>query len=224
MPADCKAVIFDMDGVIFDSEKVYYDAFYRVADLHEIEVSDDFVQDFAGKTTEACLLILQNFLDNDLEKTQRFFRDWGAARLEILAEEGLSFKDGFLTLFDAVKQSGRDIGLVTSANYLDVRDNFERNNIDLLDDFTHVITIEDVRYPKPDPQPYRMMMRHLGHEPDQCLVVEDSVTGVSAAVAAGAKTIMVNAHTTPPPELEKQLLYRASHHDDVMTFLQNNYF
>ncbi len=223
MLTSTKAIIFDMDGVIFDSEKIYYDAFFVAADLHEIEASDDFVQDFAGKTTETCLMILQNFLgDEDGEQTQQFCRDWAQARQTILTERGLDFKEGFLTLFDAVKQSGRDIGLVTSANYSDVRDNFERHNLDLLDDFTHIITIEDVRHPKPHPQPYQIMMRQLGHAPEECLVIEDSPTGVNAAVSAGAKTLMINAHSQPPADIADKIIFYATHHDEILNFLQNN--
>lgn len=216
------AVIFDMDGVIFDSEKVYYDAFFMAADKNEVEATSEFVYGFAGKTSEACQLILQNYFNNDFEKTHRFFKDWGEARLTILSEQGLDFKEGFLTLFDAVKQSGRDVGLVTSANRFDMEDNFHRNNSNLLDDFTHIITIEDVKFPKPDPQPYRKMMRQLNQDPQQCIVIEDSLSGVNAAIAADANTIMINGYLTPPPEIANRLLLRTDHHDNILAFLQNN--
>lgn len=219
---DIKAIIFDMDGVIFDSEKVYYDAFFKAADVHEVEATHEFVMDFSGKTTEACQLILQNFFNNDFEKTRHFFRSWGEARLDILAERGLDFKEGFLTLFDAIKTSGRDIGLVTSANYSDMRENFSRNDLSLLDDFKHIITIEDVKHPKPHPQPYQMMMRQLNHQPQDCVVIEDSISGISAALAADAQTIMINEHMNPPVDLADKLLYKASHHDGILNFLQYN--
>lgn len=216
------AFIFDMDGVIFDSEKVYFDAFFMAADKNEVEATVDFVHQFSGKASQDCLDLLQNHLNNDREKTQQFFRDWGEARLRILAEQGLDFKDGFINLFEAIKQSGRDIGLVTSAYREDLEDNFSRNNNQFIDDFTHIITIDDVKYPKPDPQPYRMMIRHLGYTPQQCIVIEDSISGITAALAAQAKTIMINEHISPPETLEAQLLYRTEHHDDILAYLQNN--
>lgn len=222
MPATINAVIFDMDGVIFDSEKVYYDAFYVAADQHEVEVEDDFVHGFVGKTTQTCQLILQTFFNDDFEKTRRFFRDWGEARLQILSEHGLDFKAGFLPLFDEIKASDCQIGLVTSANYTDLRENFERNDASLLDDFAHIITIEDVRYPKPNPQPYNMMIRHLRQQPENCVVIEDSIPGASAAVAAEANTIMINEHQTPSPELAEKLWYHTDHHDNIRNFLQVN--
>ncbi len=215
------AVIFDMDGVIFDSERVYYDAFFMAADELEIEATHEFVMGFSGKSNTICQQILHNFLGNNSEKTQQFFHHWGQARLAILAEHGLEFKDGFLNLFEAIKQSGRDIGLVTSAYYDSVRENFARNDAIQLDDFTHIITIEDVRYPKPDPQPYRMMIRHLGKHPDNCLVIEDSVVGVTAALAAGANTIMINELLDPPVDIADKLLYKTGHHDNILNFLQD---
>ncbi len=216
------AVIFDMDGVVFDSEQVYYEAFFNATDELELEVSSDFVMDLAGKSATDCLQILQDFFDNDAEKTQLFFRHWEQARLDILAEHGLNFKEGFLELFEAIKQSGRAIGLVTSAYFEDVRDNFERNDAIQPDDFTHVITLEDVRYPKPDPQPYRMMMRHLGYEPENCLVIEDSLVGVTAALESGVNVIMINEHIDPPTEIAEKLCYKTSHHDNILNFLVDN--
>lgn len=222
MLATIDTVIFDMDGVIFDSEKIYYDAFWVAADIHEVEADEDFVRGFEGKTTETCQLMLQNFLDNDFEKTRLFLRDWGEARQNILAEHGLEFKDGFLTLFEAVKASGRTVGLVTSSNYDDMRENFERDDAALLDEFDNIITIEDVKHPKPHPQPYQMMIRQLGKTPEQCVVIEDSISGISSAIAAGANTIMLNDYITPPPELADKLVLQASHHDEILEFLQNN--
>ncbi len=216
------AVIFDMDGVVFDSQQVYYEAFFNAADELELEFSNDFVMDLSGKSATDCLQILQDFFNDDSEKTQLFFRHWEQARLDILAEHGLDFKEGFLDLFEAIKQSGRAIGLVTSAYFEDVKDNFERNDAIKPDDFTHVITLEDVRYPKPDPQPYRMMMRHLGYDPENCLVIEDSLVGVTAALGAGANVIMINEHIDPPTEIANQLYYKTSHHDNILNFLVDN--
>ncbi len=222
MTTTINAVIFDMDGVIFDSEKVYYDAFFLAADKHEIEADDAFVHGFVGKPASDCQQMLQAFFNNDFAKTRRFFRDWGEARWHILSEHGLDFKDGFIALFEAVKASGHPIGLVTSANYLDMRENFERNNVELLNDFQHIITIDDVKHPKPHPQPYNMMMRQLGQQPEQCVVIEDSFPGATAAVAAGANTILINAYQTPPPALAEKLWYHTDHHDNIRDFLQAN--
>ncbi|MGY0400205.1 MAG: HAD family hydrolase [Ostreibacterium sp.] len=216
------AVIFDMDGIIFDSEKVHYDAFFIAADEYEIEVSNDFVQEFSGKSQTACELMLQNLFNNNVEKIHHFFRTWGKARLSILAEQGLDFKDGFLNLFDAIQASGREVGLVTSASRTQMEENFRRNNSTLFESFKHVITIDDVKYPKPHPQPYQMMMRRLSQSPENCLVIEDSIPGVSASTAAGISTIMLNEYIMPPPELADKILFHTQHHDDILVFLQDN--
>lgn len=216
------AIIFDMDGVIFDSEKLYFDAFFVAADRHEIEVNDEFVHQFEGKSAPTCILILQNFFQHDYEKTERFLQDWGQAREQLLAERGLEFKEGFLALFDSVKASGRPIGLVTSSNREDMEDNFNRSEPGLLDDFTHVITIDDVKYPKPNPQPYNMMIRRLERQPHECVVIEDSIPGVTAATDAGTQTIMISAHAQPDPTLSSKLWHRSHHHDNIRAFLQEN--
>lgn len=221
MLKDINAIIFDMDGVIFDSEQVYFDAFFVAADKNEVDVSNhDFVHQFAGKTTQDCRVILQNYLQDDGQRTQQFFRDWGEARLNILAEHGLAFKNGFLNLFEAVKASGRKIGLVTSAGRYDLEENFRGKSDNLLGAFDHIITVEDVKNPKPHPEPYETMIRQLRQRPQQCIVIEDSITGITAALAAGANTIMINNNSQPPSPLAEQLLYHAGHHDEILAFLQ----
>ena len=213
-----------MDGVIFDSEKVYYDAFFKLAERYGIKASHDFVLGFSGKSSEDCFLILQTFFNNDLEKTRHFFRNWDITRLKIILENGLNFKEGFLHLFDTVKKTNRDTGLVTSAKYSDMTENFRRNNSNLLNEFKHIITIEDVEHPKPHPQPYQMMMRHLNYLPEECIVIEDSISGINAAIAANANTIMINERIQPPDHTAKKLMYQTSHHDNIVTFLKENEF
>ncbi len=220
MLENIKAVIFDMDGVIFDSEKIYYDAFVITAEKYNLEYDDDFIISMSGKTMPVCQLMVQNMLNNDIAKTESFFYDWGRERLDILNNQGLGFKKGFEDLFTYLKQTGCSIGLVTSAPLYDVKENFARNNSSLLNDFNHIITVEDVEYPKPHPQPYQMMMKHFGLDAKQCIVVEDSITGVSAAVAAGANTIMINGFVEPSTDLADKIVAYVKNHTETLQFIQ----
>jgi|GEM_PF-2452048 len=219
-----KAIIFDMDGIIFDSEKVYYDAFFIAADTYEIDVNDAFVHQFAGKSAPVCQNILLDFFGGDYEKTRRFLRDWLNARIDILSEHGLDYKPGFLELFEWVQQLDCPIGLVTSSNRDDLEENFKRNDVVQIDDFDAIITIDDVKYPKPHPQPYQHMIRRLEQAPENCIVIEDSISGVTSAVKAGTKTIMLAEHVQPNQELANQLFYLTDHHDNIRPFLRNHGF
>ncbi len=216
------AVIFDMDGIIFDSEKTYFDAFFIAAEQHGIEADGDFVHQFAGQSLPTCQLLLKNFFNQDLDKTQQFFHDWAVARHGILAENGLPFKSGFLNLFKTVKSTGLPIGLVTSSNRNDMEDNFKRNDSQLLNEFTHIVTLDDVEHPKPHPQPYQMMIKELNQAPEHCVVIEDSSSGANAAVSAGAKTIMLADHRQPESPLKEKLFHIAEHHDNILSFLREN--
>lgn len=220
--AAIEAFIFDMDGVIFDSEQIYYDAFFKAAEKNQVQADHHFVSQFAGKTSQACQLILQNYLNNDFDKMQRFWQDWGRARLDILSTHGLSFKTGFLSLLAAIKAANYPVALVTSANRLDMEENFARNNYNPHETFEHIITIEDVKHPKPHPEPYQMMIKHLGYAPNACIIIEDSPSGVSAAVAAGANTIMINSQVTPDDAIRGQLLLQSDSHENILAFLQQH--
>ncbi|MPV86240.1 HAD family hydrolase [Ostreibacterium oceani] len=222
MMHDVSAVIFDMDGVIFDSEQVYYDAFFIVAKEHGLMATDAMVREFAGKSKSGCQLILQNLLDNDLEKTQQFWQDWGRARDALLHDNGMPFKSGFVELLQSITATNRDVAIVTSAERADLEDNFRRTNTTLLDTFKHIVTIEAVKQPKPHPEPYDKAMRYLGYAPENCVVIEDSIPGVSAALAANAQTIMINDYMQPEPSLRARLLHYATHHQDILQFMQTN--
>lgn len=216
-----KAIIFDMDGVIFDSEQIYYDACFMAAERNGLEFSHEFVKQFAGKTSETCQIILQSHLqDSDL--VEQLWNDWGAARNEILQSRGVPLKTGVENLFSVLADCDVDLALVTSANRDTVAENFAISGSDIIDHFDHIVTVDDVVNPKPHPEPYLLAASLLGHKPTECIVVEDSLTGVSAALEAGANTIMINDIELADIALAEQLLFKADSHAEIIDFLTNH--
>ncbi len=104
MLSKMKAIIFDMDGVIFDSEQIYYDACFMAAKRNNLTFSHEFVKQFVGKTSETCQIILQSHLQNS-QLVEQLWHDWGAARNEILTTRGVPLKEGIEDLFLALADS-----------------------------------------------------------------------------------------------------------------------
>lgn len=216
-----KAIIFDMDGVIFDSEQIYYDACFMAAERNNLQFSDEFVKQFAGKTSEVCQHMLQSHLQ-DSALVEQLWCDWGMARNEILNSRGVPLKTGVENLFAALAGSTVDLALVTSADRDTVYENFAISGSDIIDHFDHIITVDDVLHPKPHPEPYLLAASLLGLHPTECIVIEDSATGVSAALEAGANTIMINDLAGEDISVLEQLLFKVQSHTEIIDFLTNH--
>lgn len=221
MLSKMKAIIFDMDGVIFDSEQIYYDACFMAAERNGLTFSHEFVKQFAGKTSETCQIILQSHLQ-DTALVEQLWQDWGAARNEILQTRGVPLKKGVDKLFTALADSDVDLALVTSANRDTVTENFAISGSDIIEHFDHIISVDDVANPKPHPEPYLLAASLLGYKPTECIVIEDSPTGVNAALSAGANTIMINEVAEHDIAVLDQLLFKADNHAQIIDFLSDH--
>lgn len=216
-----KAIIFDMDGVIFDSEQIYYDACLMAAEDNGLIFTPKFVKQFAGKTSQTCQLILQSHLQ-DVGLVEQLWQDWGKARQQILKTRGVPLKHNVELLFNELNNSELDLALVTSADKQTVSENFLLSGSNIIEYFDHVITVEDVVNPKPHPEPYLLASSLLGYQPTECIVIEDSTTGISAALEAGANTIMINDIADKDVALLDQLLFKANSHIEIIDFLKDH--
>ena len=184
-----RAVIFDMDGVFFDTEPLMFEAFRRVFKLHGLDLSDEYQYKFIGYPTIKNLQdICQDFhIELDMNVS---IRKLSEAYMEILKETDLQAQDGVWQLVDFCKAQNKKIALCTTSSKESVNKNFENifkhKSIYMLDTlFDAIITGEDVTHQKPHPDPYQKAAQLLNLEPRQCLVIEDSTSGIQSASAAG---------------------------------------
>ncbi len=177
------AVIFDMDGVIIDSEPLHEKAQSIVFERHRLEVPPSVYTDFKGQTEEDVFdYVVEAFGDGTLDASS-LVRQKHEAYAGLMDEmEPIA---GALEFIAFLSAAGYALGLTTSA----IRDNQQRafEKFGLSPFFRTVVTAEDVTRPKPDPQPYRITASRMGVEPEKCLVIEDSLHGVRSALAAGCQ-------------------------------------
>ena len=169
------AVIFDLDGTVLDNEQKWEDAFRAVARnntqkwVHEpgIGVLPNW-EKIVGKGEEAVEMARET--EEEYRKTP-----------ESLAMNGLE------SLVDAIKEKGWLTGLATGSNWNVVEEELEQLNLWLAFDVT--TTGEEVLAQKPDPEIYLLTAQKLGVDPQNCVVIEDSMAGVKAGVAAGMRVV-----------------------------------
>ncbi|MBQ8345455.1 MAG: HAD family phosphatase [Clostridia bacterium] len=184
-----KAVLFDMDGTVFDTEKIYYRSWVRAAEA----VS------FAGNMHDVMPLI---FGVSETDIGQYFYENWGAdfpysrmlsLRASFIAEEierdGVPLKDGVPNVFCALAERGVASALVSSAPRFRMDDFLTRTG--LADSFSCIISGERVEKSKPAPDIFLLAAREMGLSPEECLVAEDSRNGVLAGYRAGMSVAMI---------------------------------
>lgn len=191
-----KAVLFDMDGVLYDSMRFHARAWYETAMNHQLQaVKEDFYL-FEGRTGESTI--------NELYQ-RTFQRDaTDNEKQEIYDEKAMLFNQyndgkamiGAGDVLAAVKSSGLQTLVVTGSGQHSLINKLEHTYPGC---FTRekMVTAFDVKYGKPHPEPYLMGLEKAGVKANEAFVVENAPMGVEAGVAAGIFTIAVNTGPLP---------------------------
>ena len=214
-----KAVVFDMDGVIFDSEKLYRKHWMITGSEYGItkEEMQEVCDLLAGATKERNEKMMKARFGEDFDYMT--FRAKTMERMdnEIL-QEGLELKPGVLEMFQYLKDNHYRIGLATSTH----QERAERNlkNAGILEVFDHIVYGGTVENGKPAPDIYLKACEELGVEPEQAIGIEDSINGVKSSAAAGLYTIMVVDLVKPTKEVEELANQIYSSMFDVIDLLE----
>lgn len=180
LTGDLEAILFDLDGVLIDSEPLHEKAKRRVFGHYGIEVPDAVYDEFKGRTdVEALEHVAQHYAGSNVSVDDLIDRK----REEFWALlKNLAPMEGAGTFVCTAARRYR-LALTTSASTTTRELAFDP--LDWAGLFEVVVTAGDVTRAKPDPQPYRLTAERMGTAPEHCLVVEDSLSGVRSARAAG---------------------------------------
>lgn len=184
---DLAAVLFDMDGTLVDSEKVWTIALYELADKLGGRLSDRARADMVGTNMSRSMVILHEDLGLPLDDTTGSV-GWLEDRMGELFAEGLVWKPGAHDLLTAVRDAGVPAALVTATRRRLVEKALTTIGRDF---FTAVVCGDDIPETKPDPAPYRHAAQLLGADPAHCVAIEDSPTGLASARGAGCVVLGV---------------------------------
>ena len=185
-----RAILWDNDGVLVDTEGLYFQAGHEVLATQGVELTH---RDFAEQSLKKGLSVFDFLPDQNAELIEQL-RLKRNARYSALLAEGVPVIDGVVETLETFY--GRvQMGIVTGS----LRNHFDivHAQTNLLPFFDFVLAREDYREAKPHPDAYLTAMRLHGLQPDDCVVVEDSERGCVAAAAAGLRVLAV------PNELSK---------------------
>lgn len=195
-----KAIVFDMDGVIFDSEKLYRKHWMITG--KEYGIPEDTMRELcnliAGSTKERNEKLMKSRFGEDFDYMT--FREKTMSRMDQdIMENGVELKPGVVELFDYLKENEYQIGLATSTQ----QERAERNlkNAGILSYFDKIVYGGVVANGKPAPDIYLKACEDLGVKPSEAMGIEDSINGVKSASAAGLYTVMVVDLIEPTEEI-----------------------
>lgn len=197
-----RAVIFDMDGTLLDSERLSHKAWDAAAREVGKRVTREVFLKMVGHRSVDCMRILQDEVGSRLpaERIIASAREHYAR----LVSAGVPLMTGVREIFDFARERSWKIGIATSTRRESAQAKLEHAG---LWQFVDAATCGDeVAVGKPDPEIYRATAGKLGIAPEDCLAVEDSPTGFRAAFSAGCRSVLIPDLVKPTPEARRDAL------------------
>ncbi len=215
-----KLLIFDMDGLMFDTEKLIYRSWKESCKKYKQNISDDIFIESIGLNRKKTIEAYKKYYDESfpyegiINETARIFDNH-------IRSEGVPLKEGLLELLEYNKKKQLKMALATSTK----RDRTELmlNLSGTRKYFDLVLCGDEIINGKPDPEIFLKTAKKLNCRPENCIVLEDSKNGIIAAHKAGMLPIMVPDIIKTTKEIEDMVFKKFDSLKEVKSFIKDNF-
>ena len=212
-----KGVLFDMDGVILDTEKLYTRFWCEAAQALGFPMTHEMALGMRSLSHAVGERQLKDYLGENVD-----YQQVRSKRIELMTafidENGVEIKPGIHELLAFLNENGMKKAIATSSP-LD-RTKTYLSQVDLVDSFDELVSGHMVEHGKPAPDIYLYAASQLGLKPEECLVLEDSPTGLLAAYRAGCIPVMVPDQDQPNEEVKERAYAVVDNLITIMDFIE----
>jgi len=202
-PQPIDGVIFDMDGLLLDSESLAMDALVSAGAALGVDMPMSFCRGMIGVPADGCRTMVRETYGADFP-IDDFFRLQEEHLRDFVDAGRLLLKNGVEPLLDYLDAHKIPRAIATSSSRY--RTDHHLKLVGLFDRFDAIVTRDDVSRGKPDPEPYLTAAKKIGIDPRLCLALEDSHSGARAAHAAGIRVIVIPDMLEPNDEIRGKAL------------------
>lgn len=199
-----KAIIFDMDGVLFDTEIMSSKAWYQLAEERKLGDITKLTDDCIGRNRADIILQFKKQFGEDFD-AEEFLSTGRALMQSWIDQEGLPLMKGTKEILQFLKEKNYTVGVASSSSTRTILSHMELSG--LRDYFQAIIGGDQVALSKPKPDIYLKACQAVNMPPEEVIAVEDSPNGIRAAHAAGMKAVMIPDLIQPDEEISA-LLYK----------------
>ncbi|CDM69706.1 putative hydrolase [Clostridium bornimense] len=210
-------VIFDMDGLMFDTERVAKRAWKAAGDKFGYKLEGELFDSFLGRNIVSVKNIIVDTYGescpiDDIIKEVKYIEN------KIVDDEGLVVKDGLYDLLNYLKKLNIKIAVATSSRRERAKKLLTLAKIE--NEFDYIICGDEVTKSKPDPEIFLKVAEKLNCSPENCIVMEDSRQGIQAAKNAGMRPIMVPDLLDADEETSTRLYKKIKHLGEAINIIK----
>ena len=214
-----KGLIFDMDGLLIDTERLSYEALVRDCRERGFELTLEQFLGIRSLSIPKCEEKFKGYFGEDFDFKDSFDKHFIYMN-EHMDKYGVPMKKGADSILNFAKAKGLCVALATSTP-LPIAESHLRS-LSLWDYFDKVQSAADIKNGKPAPDVYLAASKLLGLEPCECMAFEDSPNGVRSASSAGCITVMVPDLSGPDEELSKLIYASVRDLDEAVELIEKN--
>ncbi|MBP0723993.1 HAD family phosphatase [Bacillus sp. RG28] len=214
-----KAIIFDMDGLMFDSERVTLEAIKKIGQAYQYVIEDEHVHEIIGTNQKYAKKRFQERFGEDFP-FEDIMKQKKVDILEYYQTEGVPKKEGLVELLEYLKEKKLPLAVATSSYRESAT--FILKKAEVFPYFDAIICGDEVTHSKPEPEIFLKAASTLGVYPEECIVIEDSENGLIAAQKAGIRSIFVKDLVTPKNEVLAKVFKQADTLRDVIEILKSH--
>lgn len=213
-------VIFDMDGLMFDTERVFVLAWDYAGEKIGIGKAGYMVHKTLGMNTAASEKIWQKEFGDSYNQSElkRYTKDFFT---QYYAKNTIPVKKGLYVLLEYLKEKNYKLAVASSSPKWEIENHLKESGV--YQYFSAIVSGDMVTKSKPEPDIYLKACELVGEKPENCYALEDSQSGLLAAYMAGCKPIMIPDLWQPDKEIENILFAKFDDLAQVKEFLENQF-